>query len=199
MITSYASVLDIDPPERFDRPQVFLRILILFALGVLGTPLGAILGIVYLLVPLVAAMQISARGGERYLTDFAPRYAAALHYLFDGLGYLMFLTDLIPSRHNHAVRFSVHPSGAPTVSSALWRLLFSIPEALVLMLLGIVSGMLWVVSAVLILFTGRYPAAIYGFQRGLLRAFARMLAYHASFVDRYPPFALETGSEATQG
>ena len=40
-----------------------------------------------------------------------------------------------------------------------------------------------------------YPAALYDFQRGVLRWQARLLAYHASLVDEYPPLAFYTGPE----
>ena len=36
------------------------------------------------------------------------------------------------------------------------------------------------------------PAGILGYQRGVLRWQARLVAYHASLVDDYPPLALDT-------
>jgi hypothetical protein len=35
--------------------------------------------------------------------------------------------------------------------------------------------------------------SILSFQRGVLRWQARLVAYHASLVEEYPPFSFETG------
>ena len=43
-----------------------------------------------------------------------------------------------------------------------------------------------------VLFTERIPPSILAFQRGVLRWNARLVAYHASLVEEYPPFALDT-------
>jgi len=64
------------------------------------------------------------------------------------------------------------------------------------MVLGVISGFLWVIAAVSVLINKTYPRSIYGFQRAVLRSVGRLFAYHASLVDRYPPFALELQSEA---
>ena len=44
----------------------------------------------------------------------------------------------------------------------------------------------------MILIRKDYPDRLYSFQPGSLRWGARLLAYHASLVDEYPPFALDT-------
>jgi len=66
---------------------------------------------------------------------------------------------------------------------------------LVLGLLGIVSGIVWIIAAVMVLIQESYPDGLYNFQRGVLRWEARLLGYHASLVHEYPPFALDTGPE----
>jgi hypothetical protein len=48
---------------------------------------------------------------------------------------------------------------------------------------------------VMVLIQENYPDGLYNFQRGVLRWEARLLGYHASLVDQYPPFALDTGPE----
>jgi hypothetical protein len=65
----------------------------------------------------------------------------------------------------------------------------------VLYLIGFVAFILWLVAAVYILFQESYPKGIYDFFRGFLRWEARLLGYHASLVDQYPPFALDTQPE----
>ena len=48
-------------------------------------------------------------------------------------------------------------------------------------------------AAAAVLLGAAIPASITGFQRGVLRWQARLVAYHASLVDHYPPIELATG------
>lgn len=112
--------------------------------------------------------------------------------------YLAIVTDRFPSeKAEELVKFQVRTSGTPTVGSALLRLIYSIPSAFVLSLLGIVSEVLWVIAAIMVLAQENYPDGIYNFQLGILRWEARLLAYHASLVEQYPPFALDMEAEGT--
>jgi len=58
------------------------------------------------------------------------------------------------------------------------------------------AGILWIIAAIMVLIQENYPDSIYNFQRGVMRWEARLLVYHASLVDQYPPFALDTGPAA---
>jgi len=82
----------------------------------------------------------------------------------------------------------------PAASRWLWLIKFVlvIPHALVLCLLWIAVTVLTVVAGVSILFTGRYPPAIFAFNTGVMRWTWRVTFYTtASFAtDRYPPFSL---------
>ena len=110
--------------------------------------------------------------------------------------YLGLLTDRFPTeKPEEIVRFEIKTGGAPTAGSALLRLIYSIPSAVVLGLLGIVSAVILVIAAVMVLIQENYPDGLYNFQRGVLRWEARLLGYHASLVDQYPPFAVDTGPE----
>lgn len=195
MSEPYPCVLDIDRPEQFERSHVFLRLLAFLALAVMGVPLSAVLVSLYLLLPVIAGAEIAARHG-RYLTELAPRLLTALQVVLDSLAYAMLLTDRIPRIRSETVRFSVSLRGDPTVASALLRLIYALPELAAIAILGILSMLLWMVSAIFVLAVRTYPESIFAFQRGMLRWIARLLVYLASLVDRYPPFALDTGNEA---
>ena len=196
MATDYPVTFDVARPEKFERPQVFLRILVAVILSILGGALGWIFGLVYLVLPVVAAIFISQKGGEKYLAEDGPRVTGWLRWIVAFYAYLGILTDRFPSeKPEEIVRFEVQTGGTPTVGSALLRLIYSIPSAFVLSILSIASAVIWIIAAVMVLVQENYADGLYNFQRGILRWEARLLGYHASLVEQYPPFALDTDGE----
>ncbi len=197
MATDYPVTFDVVRPERFERTQVFLRILLLIIISIVTGTVGWIFGLVYLLLPVLAAILVSNRGRERFIEEEGARVSGWLRWLVAFYAYLIILTDRFPTeRPEEIVRFDVRTGGSPTVGSALLRLVYSIPNAFVFLLLGIVSVAVWLIAAVMVLMRESYPEGMYNFQRGVLRWEARLLGYHASLVEEYPPFALDT--EATE-
>jgi hypothetical protein len=181
--------LDVERPPAFERSHVFLRVAMLIVIGWIGHPLG----LLWLGVPAVAAILVSQKGGQRYLDESGPTVTRVLGWILAVLAYLALLTDHLPDRGEPPIRFHVDRSGSPTVSSVLLRILYAIPNLIVFAILAFVGAIIWVIAAVLVLVDERYPESMWRFLLGLVRWEARLLAYLASLIDHYPPFALETG------
>lgn len=190
----YPVTLTAPRPERFDRVQVLVRLLVLVALGMLHRTGSGLLGLVYFVLPVAAAIQISQKGGLRFLESDRRWITSVIQWVVALYGYLMFVTDRFPLESRHLpLHVSAVPSGSPGAGRALLRIVTSIPHALVLGLLGIGAALVGFVIAVVVLLTERCPPALHAFQRDVLGWLARLLAYHASLIDEYPPFALTSG------
>jgi Domain of unknown function (DUF4389) len=187
---AFPVTFDLERPPVFQRAHVFLRIALLVVIGWIGHPIG----LLWLGLPIVAGILVSQKGGQRYLDEDGPTVTRALNWILDLVAYLALLTDQLPGRGEHPVRFQVERSGSPTVGSALLRILYAIPSLIVLAILTFVGAIVWVIAVVLVLVSENYPDSLWRFLLGIVRWEACLVAYLASLVDRYPPFALETGS-----
>jgi Domain of unknown function (DUF4389) len=187
---SYPVSFDIERPRVFQRAHVFLRLALLIVIGWIGHPFG----LLWLGLPVVAAILVSQKGGQRYLDEDGPKLTRVLSWVVALLAYLALLTDRLPGGEEPAARFQVELSGSPTVGSALLRILYAIPSLIVLALLFLLGAIVWLLAVVLVLVNERYPESAWRFLCGIVRWQANVLAYLASLTDRYPPFALGADS-----
>ena len=77
--------------------------------------------------------------------------------------------------------------------------LLAIPHYIVAAVLGIVSTLAHIVAWLAVLFTGRLPAGIAGFQSMYTRYVARVGAYASFLTDQYPSFEFTASPEEPGG
>jgi hypothetical protein len=167
------------------RAQVAVRVVLLLALATIGC--SSLYWLLYLALPAIAALLISRDGAEAYLAKDAPRVVRVLRLAAAAYAYLWLLTDDVPSADDASpVELTVDVGGSPSVSSAVRRLVTSLPALLLLAALSMIAAVLWVIGALAILATGRVPTAIAEFVAMKIAYQFRLIAYHLSLVDAYP-------------
>ncbi len=191
---AYPVSFDIDPPERFEKPHVVIRALVILVLLLPAVSVGWILGLVYLSLPVAAAVLVSQKGAQRYLEESETDVTRWLRYVIALYAYMGFLTDrFINQEPAETFDLRIQTSGTPTPGSALMRIIFGIPHAIALVVLGLAFIVVVPVAAFSIFVDERVPDWAYNYTRGWMRWNARLFAYMASLVDEYPPFSLENG------
>jgi len=123
-------------------------------------------------------------------TNFFMRWRA------NAVAYMALLRDEYPpfgpGDGSYPVSFSV--AGFPETRdrwSVGLRLIYAIPQFIVLFFLGIAWAITIIIAWFAILFTGRYPDGLYTFGVGYMRWSLRVEAYLLLMRDEYPPFSLD--------
>ena len=109
--------------------------------------------------------------------------------------YILLMDDRYPATdQEQSVHVDyVYPDAARDLNRwlPLVKWFLAIPHFLVLIFLWIAVLVVTFIAWVVILFTGRYPRAIFDFVEGVVRWGQRVIAYSLLLVtDRYPPFTL---------
>ena len=213
--TPYAARLSVDYPERLDRLTTAFRLIwvipvavVLSALTAQATSTVTVVtttgqvvsqvnrtgsGVAGGLFAATLLMILFRRRYPRWWFDFAlqlNRFSARVG------AYLGLLTDRVPSTEDEQ---SVHLDiDYPDTDRDLNRWLplvkwfLVIPHLIVLAVLGVGAVLAVVVAWFAILFTSRYPRALFDYVVGVGRWALRVQAYATLLVtDEYPPFALK--------
>jgi hypothetical protein len=179
---------EVQPPARYSRVHVPLRVAIVLLLALLQTRLAWIFATLYVLLPILAALSIQKHGGAGYDTSSRQGMQRALHWWSAFLAFLFFVTDRFPAAREDlaGVRLDVGPGEPVLVRGALLRLVTSVPEFLVLLVLGWGAGALAGIAAVCVLVAESVPEPIRRFLTFYVSLQARFLAHHAALVSAHP-------------
>ena len=212
---SYPASLSIDYPEKLDRVSSFFRVIwaipIVIILSLLTATASDTVTVVTDSGEVVSRIRTTGLGitgglfvATMLMIVFRQRYprwwfdfALALARFSTRVGaYLGLLTDLYPSTEDEQ---SVHLDlDYPNVEQDLSRWmplvkwLLAIPHYIVLVVLVVGAVFAIVIAWFAILFTGRYPRALFDYVVGVGRWALRVQAYATLLItDRYPPFSLQ--------
>ncbi len=206
---SYVARLDVDYPEKLDRFTTFFRLIWMIPIVIILSLLTATgnetaieageqvertgLGITGGIFVATMLMIVFRMKYPRWWFDFArelTRFGARVG------AYVFLLTDQYPSTTDEQ---SVHLElDYPDVEQDLnrWlplvKWLLAIPHYIVLAILAVVAILAGIIAWFAILFTGRYPQALFDYVVGVARWGLRVEAYaFLLLTDRYPPFSLK--------
>jgi len=195
---AYPINLSIDyPDKKMNRITTFLRlltaipILIIFGLIAGGIFRVATGGLVF--IPTVLMLLFLQKYPRWWfdwnlaLTKFGTRVWA----------YLALLRDEYPSTDDERLYHIEIPYPKAEEELHRWlplvKWLLAIPHYIVLLLLAIAALVAVIIAWFAILFTGRYPKALFDFVEGVFRWALRVVAYAFLLAtDHYPPFRLNT-------
>jgi len=200
---AFPARLDVDYPARhLDRLTTFLRPLTVIPIAiVLGLVSGSAThaesdttviasgGVLFLPT---ALMLVFRRKYPRWWFDWN---LALARFATRVWAYLALLDDAYPSTdEEQAVHLDVaYPDAARDLNRwlPLVKWLLAIPHLVIVALLSVAAVFCVIVAWVAILFTARYPRALFDFVVGVLRWWLRVMAYAFLLTtDRYPPFTL---------
>jgi hypothetical protein len=153
---------------------------------------GGVLGGVAIVVAIIAWFAILFTGRyPRGLWDLAAFY---LRWRVRAVSYVALLRDEYPPFGDGPYPASLQISAPDAPRDRLtvgFRLILAIPHVVAILVLDMAWALTTIIAWFAILFTGRYPAALYDFSAGVFRWNVRVEAYLLLLRDEYPPFSLE--------
>jgi hypothetical protein len=152
---------------------------------------GGLLGAVAAVAAVIAWFAILFTG--RYPQGLWNLVAFYLRWRVRAVAYVALLRDEYPpfGEGTYPAMLELRePMGPRDRLSVAFRIVLVIPHLIVVWCLGFAWAVTTTIAWFAILFTGRYPRALYDFGAGALRWSTRMEAYLLLLHDDYPPFTL---------
>lgn len=91
----------------------------------------------------------------------------------------------------YPVVVDIDPAAPQGRLSVFLRILFAIPQYIVVYFIQLAASIVTFIAWWVILFTGKYPEGMLKFSIGALRWQMRVMGYIALLTDKYPPFSLD--------
>ena len=184
--SDYPVQLSIDYPESSNRLTAFFRIILAIPIIILSV------GIAYAQMFMALAVLLIVLFRRKYPRWWFDFNLEVLRFDTRINAYIGLMQDAYPSTdEGQSVHLDVEYLENLNRWMPLIKWLLAIPHYIVLYVLSIVSLVLMIIAWFAILFTGRYPRALFDFNLGVSRWNVRLTAYMFTLMtDRYPPFRL---------
>lgn len=184
--SDYPVQLSIEYPESSNRLTAFFRLILAIPIVVLSVGVASAQMFMALAVGLMILFRCRY---PRWWFDFNLK---VLRFDTRVNAYVGLMQDAYPSTdEDQSVHLDVEYPQNLNRWMPLVKWLLAIPHYIVLYVLSIVSLVLMIIAWFAILFTGRYPRALFDFNLGVTRWNVRLTAYMFTLMtDRYPPFRL---------
>src|SRR5262249_53288995 len=158
-MTPYPVRYTIEQPARFSRLQLLIRLIAFCALGVLGLSFGTFFWFAFLALPVFAAVQLASREPAAYLDQDGDRVIRALRWVAAISAWAGLVAEQLPAKSpDETLTLAIDRTARPTSRSAILRVLYGLPSAMVLSLLGCIGVFVWGWGAVSGLVPGRVGA-----------------------------------------
>lgn len=153
---------------------------------------GGVLGAVAAVIAIIAWFAIVFN--SKYPQGLWELAAYYLRWRVRAVSYVALLRDEYPPFGDGPYPVSLElspPESSRDRVTVAFRLILAIPHLVAICFLGLAWALATIVAWFAILFTGRYPSALYDFAVGVLRWNVRVEAYLLLLRDEYPPFSFE--------
>ena len=192
---SFPATFSFDPPERIANWRPLVNWL-------LAIPHIAILYVLQTVSQVVGVISWFAIVFTGKLPDgLANVQAMYLRYMLRTYTYIGFLREEYPPftlatatsdpGDDPRVRVDVQPQLTDRNRlTAFFRIILVIPQVIVLVVLTFAAGVVTLIAAFAVLFTGRWPTGMRDFVLNVCRWGLRVQAYFLLLTDTYPPFTL---------
>jgi hypothetical protein len=182
---AYPVRFDVDYPECLSRWKIFIKWLLAFPHYIVLM----LYGIAYYVTVIIAWFAILFTGRyPRGLFDFA---VGLLRWSSRVTAYVYLMRDEYPpfgTGGDYPVRLEFDYPERLSRWKIFVKWLLAIPHLLILYAYGILASAIMFVAFFVILFTGRYPKALFDLVVGYYRWNIRVSAYVLLLTDEYPPF-----------
>ncbi len=185
---AYPVTFDVDYPERLSRWLIFVKWLLAFPHFVVLM----LYGIAYFVTLIIAGFAILFTGRyPRGLFDFA---VGLLRWNLRVNVYTNLMRDEYPpfsATGDYPARLEIEYPEQLSRWKIFVKWFLAIPHMIILYGFGMLASAITFVAFFVILFTARYPKALFDLVAGYYRWNNRVYAYVLLLTDEYPPFSLQ--------
>lgn len=185
----YPVAFDIRYPERMSRLSTLFRAFLIVPVGIFVWLLNSFLFAAFLLGWTTVFLR------RKYPMWLFRGVSGGLEFTARAWSYATLLTDRFPSFSREQSLVSLDFDDPPSGYLSRWRVYFwkfllIVPHVVVLGFLALAVFVVTVMAWFAILITANYPRGLFQFSVGVQRWYFRVVAYLASFNDRFPPYSL---------